>query len=197
MARRPLNLDTLPSNNQTTPNVEPVARGTKRQRSQGGMANKLRDIGNALFETIIRPAIENNALDFINEGASMLIKGQKYNVTSDRGKPEPYYRAYRQQKRGVKRAGRMAPPQRLMAQPTEVFEDVYYPTRQEAEAVLGRMMELAVEYGGATIGDLYTLSGITQNITHEDWGWVDLQGVRPQATSHGYVILFPDPVYLR
>lgn len=97
----------------------------------------------------------------------------------------------------MKRVTRAVPPQRLMAQPTEVFEDVYFPSRQEAEAVLGKMMELALEYGQVSIGALYALSGIDQTVIHEDWGWVDLQGVRPQATSHGYIILFPDPVYLR
>ena len=195
MARRPLNLDSLPSNNQTIPNVEPVARGTKRQRSQGGMAAKLRDIGNSLFDTIIRPAIEDNTLDFINEASRMLIK--KNPSGAPQGGQQPYYKNYRQPRRAMKRVTRAAPPQRLMAQPVDLFEDIFYPTRQEAESVLGRMMELAVEYGNAPIGALYSLSGISHDVIHEDWGWVDLRGVRPQATSDGYVILFPDPGYLR
>ena len=126
----------------------------------------------------------------------MLLKGINANPRQGGGS-RPYYERYQRPRRAIKRITKAAPPQRLIAQPVEVFEDVYYPTRQEAEAVLGRMMELAVEYGGATIGDLYTLSGISQDVTHEDWGWVDLQGVRPQATSHGYIIMFPEPVYLR
>lgn len=193
MARRPLNLDSLPSNNQTTPNIEPVARGIK--RSQGGMANKLRDIGNSLFDTIIRPAIEDNALDFINEGARMLVKGPS--AAPRKGGPRPYYKNYQQPRRAIKRITRTAPPRRLMAQPVDLFEDIFYPTRQEAEAVLGKMMELALEYGAVSVGALYALAGIDHDVVHEDWGWVDLQGVRPQATTDGYVILFPEPVYLR
>ena len=58
-------------------------------------------------------------------------------------------------------------------------------------------MELALEYGAASVGALYALAGIDHDVVHEDWGWTDLQGIRPQYTSDGYIILFPDPVYLR
>ncbi len=194
MARRPLNLDSLPSNNQTTPNIEPVARG--RKRSQGGIAIKLRDIGNSLFATIIRPSLIDNALDFINEGATMLLKGPGANPRQQGG-PEPYYKNYTRPRRAMKRTSRTGTGQRLVAQTVEIYEDIFYPTRQEAEAVLGKMMEMALEYGAAPVGALYALAGISHDVVHEDWGWDDLQGVRAQYTSDGYIIQFPEPIYLR
>lgn len=196
MARRKINLDNLPSNNQTTPNRNRIVKGGVRTQARGGIANKIRDIGNSLFESIILPAMQDNAIDFFNEGVRMLIKGQSYNVrpTPKRGRHTSYDRMGAHKRRN---AHRRSSPRRRPQEHEEVFEDVYFDERPDAELVLGRMMERIVDYELATIGDLYTMVGITSYITHERWGWRDLRHCRVIYTTEGYIIDFPDPEHLK
>lgn len=193
MARRKINLDRLPSNNKTSANSDRIVKGGVRTRTRGGIANKIRDIGNSLFDTIIRPAMEDNAIDFFNEGVRMLIKGQSYDVRPT-GAPKAYNAPYRNRNRRAPQQNR----QRKRPQEHEhTFEDIYFDERRDAESVLGRMMERIADYEWATIGDLYSLVGVTSNFTHERWGWSDLRHCRVIYTTEGYVIDLPDPEYLK
>ncbi|MCK4787427.1 MAG: hypothetical protein KAV87_26955 [Desulfobacteraceae bacterium] len=191
MARRKINLEELPSNNQTTPNRNMVLRGEVRTTPRGGVANKIRDIGNSLYESIIRPAMEDNAIDFFNEGIRMLIKGQSYDVRPT-GR-QSYNSMYRQRQKSPTRRSQLRRPK----EHEETFEDVYFNDRRDAEGVLGRMMERIAHYDMVTIGDLYSLVGITSNFTHERWGWRNLRHCKVIYTTEGYVIDFPDPDYIK
>jgi hypothetical protein len=194
MARKKINLDRLPSNNQTTGNLPSVVKGGVRTRARGGIANKIRDIGNSLFESIILPAMQDNAIDFFNEGLQMLIKGQSYDIRPT-GR-QPYNNMYRNRQKAARRKS----PNRNLRRPQEheeTFEDVYFDDRRDAEGVLGRMMERVVDYGAVTIGDLYSLVGISSNFTHERWGWTDLRHCKVMHTTEGYVIDFPNPEYIK
>jgi hypothetical protein len=149
-------------------------------------------MGNALFSEIIKPALQSMFLDFGNEGLHMLIRGESSRAPHQKGgQPIPYYQQY-----GIKKVQslRQGPPQKVQYV-SDPYEDVYFVHRQEAEYVLGKMMERAAGYGRATMGDLYDLCGLDHDRTAERWGWTDLGGVRVMHTTDGYLITFPDPIY--
>lgn len=193
MAKRNLNLSKLPSNSLSPREKEkPVVTGKAKKRSGGGLARDLRNVGNSLFGDVVMPALKSLALDFINQaGEQMLFKGDR---RPGRGAPTAYNRPYRERKKT--HGARKKQQNRYVEEIEEVFENVYYEHREDAERVLGRMMERVAEYGTVRVADLESLSGFAPEYTHDKWGWDDLTGVRVIYTNGGFVITLPEPMYL-
>lgn len=191
MARR-VELDKLPSNNREKPEaLTQITRQPVKMRRGDNLASNVRNIGNSLFEDIILPAVKSAIVDFFSNGVSMMMFGQdEGRVRRGRGNVA-YHRMHDR---------RESPPMRRRQanfQQQDVLEDIYFESRSDAEATLGRMMERVAEYKWATIGDLRTLVGFPSNYTHERWGWTDLRGCRVLPTSDGYLIDFPEPTYFQ
>jgi len=195
MARRTLDPDSLPSNNLEPveeKNIAVVTTGGVKTRSSGGFAGTIQNIGNTLFGNIVVPALQSLIEDFGGEAIHMLVRGGKsVSKGATRGKPTAYHSQY------STRARRRGPTGRNVQRAQEVYEDIYFDYREDAEVVLGRMMELIAEYRWATIGDLHSLTGMNSNYTHERYGWTDLQRTRVQHTTDGYLITFPEPEYIK
>ena len=207
MARRPkIDINSLPSNNKMPTNREPVdIQGSVSRGSSPNFASYIRDMANALFQEIIMPEAKSTGLHYIFSIVESLVYREEVSRSYKR---QPYERqSYNSRYRGRKtRQFNRAPTrrhigatQRRFAQVEEpnvdIFEDFYFESRQDAEAVLGRMMEYVADYGRATVGDLYSLVSMNPSITHERYGWTDLRGVSVLYTSDGFVIDFPNGVY--
>jgi hypothetical protein len=194
MARRTLDPDSLPSNNLDPieeKDIAVVTTGGVKTRSSGGFAVTIRNIGNALFDTIVVPNLQSLTEDFVGEAVRMLVRGGKaVSKGATRGQRTAYHRQYSQRSR------RRGSASRNVTRTQTVYEDIYFDYREDAETVLGRMIELIAEYRWATIGDLHSLAGLASNYTHERYGWTDLRRVRVQHTTDGYLITFPDPEYI-
>lgn len=189
MARRKLDINALPSNN-TEPidkDLEIVTTGRVKTRGGKGITSEVRNISNALFAESVLPSLKTTFLDFASQALERLLFGGSSSV-GPRGKHRPYHKAYNTRKKRHTRQ-----PRPVIRQTEEVFEDIFFEHREDAEAVLGRMMELVAEYGRATIGDLYQMSGLSPNYVHERYEWNDLSGCRVQYTTEGYLINFPEP----
>ncbi len=195
MAKRNLDINSLPSNNLEPveeKDVAVVTTGGVKTRSSGGFAGTIRNIGNSLFDTIVVPALQSLTEDFAGEAVRMLVRGGK---TVSKGAPGKHTSYHSQYSKRARRRG--ATTGRTVNRTQEVYEDIYFDYREDAEMVLGRMMELIAEYRWATIGDLHSLAGIDSNYTHERYGWTDLQRTRVQHTTDGYLITFPEPEYIK
>lgn len=192
MARRKLDIDSLPSNNleEIDKDLKVVTTKVKTSKS-GGFAVEVRNIGNSLFEEIILPAVKSAVVDFFSNGVNMVMFGRE---STNRGRSR--HTAYNKmsRRRGPQRSRQ---PARRARQVEEVMEDIFFNNRDDAQEVLGRMMELINDYGWATIGDLYSLVGLSTNYTHERYAWNNLGRCRVQYTSEGYLIDFPEPEYLK
>lgn len=196
MARRKFDIDSLPSNNLNEPErteLEAVTTGRVKTRKRGGLANNVRSIGNALFATHILPGMKAMVLDFAWDGLRQAIYGRSDGDHRDRGGPVPYNKQYQTQ--SPSRIRRMPNQQQIVqAQHVEeVFEDIFFRDRREAEHVLGRMMERIHEYGWVTVGDLYSLTGLSPSYSAESWVWYNLNRCNIHYTGDGYLIGFPDP----
>jgi hypothetical protein len=194
MAQRKINLNKLPSNNETVGNIS--LRGDVRTKPTGGVANRIRDITNALFAEIVIPTFQDGLINFLNEGVTRLVRGWGGNTSF---KPRPkVHTAY---EKPYRRKTRTSPIRRTQGQTPrhiqKVFDDVYFDNRRDAEEALGILMSHAAEYGWVTVGDLYHLVGLNADYTHQSWGWTELHGVRVQYTTEGYVMSLPEPIYLK
>ena len=201
MAKRKIDIDSLPSNNRESPNRVVQNRVRTKPRNRG-MAGDIQRMGNSLFETIILPALKSTIADFFSNGMSMLLFGEDAGP-GRRGSPRSYDRMYerrqpsyrgRRSDRSQRHQSRR--PNRNVQRTEQVFEDVFFDYRDDAQIVLAGMLERIAEYGQTTIGDLYSMVGMGTNYTNESWGWDNLSGVHVQHTSEGYLIDFPEPVYL-
>lgn len=199
MARRKIDLDALPSNNRSTPDdVNIELEGRVRTKPKGGITYRLRDIGNSLFGEIVIPTLKDGLLAFLNEGAERLIRGEPKGTAAVR-KPKVHRRTYNAPYRNVQRrsTSMSSYERRVPNRIQRVFEDIYFETRQDAELVLGKMMEFVAEYGWITVGELHSWLGLPSDYAHENWGWTELHGTRVLFTTEGYVIDLREPVYFK
>lgn len=201
---RRIDIQRLPSNNKSSPNrptqIETTGRITTGHASRGsGLANTIRDIGNSLFDEIVLPTLKNAIVDFFSSGITMAMFGDDRRDVRG-GRPRAYNRQYTRRQEPIRRARPLTRRDSRYSRPTrevtEVFEDVFFQDRKDAELVLGRLMERIADYGVASVGDLYSLVGLSTNYTHERYGWVDLSGVGIQFTTEGYIIGLPEVIYL-
>lgn len=200
MKKQRTDIADFPSNNKTVPNKPDkiVTRGVR--VGNEGVSNKMRDVGNSLFDTVILPAVKGLLYDTFMNGLSMLIFQES---GTHRGPSQTSYnRMYRSRRstnrrptyREDRQQRRMMPNTRV-SQVEEVIQDLYFDYRDDAQLVLGALHDSIQEYGRVTVGDYYALAGKTTNYTHQSWGWDDLSGVNIHSSPDGYVIGLPDPVY--
>lgn len=76
------------------------------------------------------------------------------------------------------------------------FDEIILDTRGEAEDVLSILTDLTVDYGMASVADLYDAVGITTNFTDNKYGWTDLRNATVARVRGGYLLNLPKPVPL-
>lgn len=196
---------------QTRPKVEKVVKGVvKRQKPSLGkrMAETLalddtKNVKNYIVHDVLIPAAKSMICDIVGWGgfAEMILfsggrhgRGPSSTIRRDGGTSrinygsisrDPYRNSRDQQKESVVRTrGRFD------------FDDLIIPTRGEAEEVLSKLFDLTVEYGQATVADLYDACDLPTEFTDNKWGWTDLRGVEPRRVHDGYILTLPKPIPL-
>ena len=71
------------------------------------------------------------------------------------------------------------------------------PSRREAEDVLQALLEMAERYGSASVGDLFSLAGMSTTHVDESWTWNadEVNRGRVQMRRGGYGFDLPSPRY--
>lgn len=70
-------------------------------------------------------------------------------------------------------------------------------TRPAAERVVQKMRLQIREYGSVSLAELCELLRLPSNYNDNNWGWVDERDIQIRRVSSGYLILVPEPAYLR
>lgn len=73
------------------------------------------------------------------------------------------------------------------------FDDIILETRGEAEEILSVLVDRTIDFGWASVADLYDLVGITEDFTDHKWGWADLRNASVSRVRGGYLINLPRP----
>lgn len=75
------------------------------------------------------------------------------------------------------------------------YDEIIFPTRVDAEAILRGMDEALAEYKVVTVADLYDMAGLSQPFTSNKFGWTSIQSAEVvrvrDGYDYGYVIKLP------
>ena len=164
------------------------------------------DIGSVtsyVLHDVLIPAAKSTFSDMINGGIERLLFGEARGSRTRRDKGKSYvsYNNYykaddRDDRRNSRdsrdsRESRDASPRNRTR---HTFDDIVLDSRGEAEEVLSHLVDLTIDYGMASVADLYDLVGITSNFTDNKYGWNDLSTATVSRVRDGYLIDLPKTV---
>ena len=131
---------------------------------------------------VLVPAIKNAIVDIVTDGVNMIFgTGSGRKKTS--GSNYVSYRDYsRESKRNDNRvsSGRFA------------YDDILFPSRGEADAVLEQMDAIIEEYGYVTVADMYDMADLNAPYTGNRYGWTSVRRAEIVRVRGGdYIIKLP------
>lgn len=175
--------------------VEKVVSGTVKPKRKGDMqkfadvfiSEDVSNVKSYILLEVLVPAIKKAISDIVTNGIDMVLYGEtgrtrnkstaskvSYNRCYDR--PEDRKRDYN------------APAARNGFD----YDDLIFPTRGDAEAVLDAMNEIIAQYQVVSIADLYDLANVSlDNYTANKYGWTDIRGCKPIRVRDGYILKLP------
>lgn len=157
------------------------------------LGDDIDNVASYVIHDILVPAAKNTVTDLITGGLEMMLFGEVRGSRTKRDKGRShvsysnYYKAdHRDESRKASNRNRAA----------HDFDDIILETRGEAEEVLSHLVDLTIDYGMASVADLYDLVGITSNFTDNKFGWADLNSASVQRVRNGYMIHLPKTISL-
>lgn len=181
------------------PKVDKVITGEVIQKHKSGiqkvaetfLGGDIKDVGSYIINDVMIPAAKDMMYDMVSQGFQRLLFGESRQDRTRASRRD--YTSYGAYYRGGARDDRP----RTVARSRNDFDDIILQTREEAEDVLGRMQDLAADYGKCSVADLYNLVGISSKYTDYDYGWTDLRGASISRTRDGYLLNLPRTESLR
>lgn len=184
-----------------TKKVQKVVKGKvlKKKKSLGKkfmqtfVGEDIDNVWEYLVHDVLVPAAKSTVSDMVQGGIEMLLFGERKGsrTTRDKGRSYVSYNNYGSRDRDRDRDRDRERSSRNRSKHS--FDDIVLSSRGEAEEVLSHLVDLTIDYGQATIADLYDLVGITQEYTDRKYGWTDLGGASVSREREGYVLNLPKP----
>ena len=179
-----------------TGSVKRQKRGFGKKMAETFLEDNTRSVGEYVFHDVLIPAAKSMICDIVGWGgfAEMLLfgsvrGGSRSPRQGGRGSFTSYDKAYygssskdpRDRGREISRVGRAR----------HDFDEIILENRGEAEDVLSHLVDLTIDYGQATVADLYDLVDITSEFTDNKYGWTDLRNASVSRVRGGYLINLP------
>lgn len=143
------------------------------------------NIGDYIFEEVIRPGIKNMLSDGGKKAWDLLIYGENAPIHNNSTGTSKYKSAWEQQN-GVRNIA--STNKRGYS-----FDSLVVQSRSEGERVLFKLGQILSEVGSVTVADMYDLVGEVHNYTDNKWGWTSLNGASVQLCRDGYIVKMPEP----
>ena len=169
--------------------VEKVISGTAKTKKNE--VRKFRDIfisedisnvKSYILMDVLVPAIKNAIVDIVTDGVNMVFgtgSGRKKTSGSN-------YVSYRDYSRETKRDDNRVSSGRF------AYDDILFPSRGEADAVLEQMDAIIEEYGYVTVADMYDMADLNAPYTGNRYGWTSVRRAEIVRVRGGdYVIKLP------
>jgi hypothetical protein len=153
-----------------------------------------RGIGDYLLFEVALPAIKTTIYDLITGGANRALFGQGLPPGSASRRPGVVN--YNQ----ISSAQRAQPVQANMSAADRAqhnFDNITFTTRQDAEAVLRRLIDIVDTFDVVAVSDLYELVNVTGSFVDDKWGWFNLAGADIIPVRGGFMIDFPNTQQIR
>lgn len=155
------------------------------------------NVGQYVLHDVLIPAAKEMVSDMVQSGIEMLLFGEK----RSRGTKRDGNRSYVSYNSFSGSRGRDRDRDRDDRRPAysgrrnkSDYEEIVLERRAEAEEVLSNLSDLVIDYGQATVADLYDLVGITGgSFTDTKWGWTTLRDAEVKRMRNGYLVDLPKP----
>ena len=143
-----------------------------------------------IFDVVI-PAFKSLIWDTLTGSLEMRLFGQvrgssRRPVNNRRDYTKPSYINSRdhdrdRDRRDISRKGRS----------NHEFDEIILQSRAEAEAALDQLIDFIIDYGQATVADLYESVNANSHFTDHKYGWTDLRDAYVSRVKEGYLINLP------
>lgn len=183
-------------------NIQPVISDAShvktREKSLGSkfaetfISDDINNVKKYLLMDVVVPAIKETIASVVIGGIEMILFG-----STRSHKPSLYgttsYVNYSSAYNGYSTKKQIQQPAT-----TAPSGEIILETRGEAEGVLSSLVDLTVDYGSASVADLYDLLGVPErsNFTDNKYGWVDLSSSSVRRVREGYLIVLPKAILL-
>ena len=146
---------------------------------------------------LVFPAIKAMMADAGKGAIERMIYGE--NARFQRRSPSPLLDNYRPQvnysttsRRLDSRPG-MLPDQAPRPSTSHQSTEIILGSREMAELVRERLMDVISEYEIASVADFYDILGQPQSVVDNRYGWTDLSSARVTPVRDGYLLELPNP----
>lgn len=131
---------------------------------------------------VLVPAIKNAIVDIVTDGVNMIFGTGSGRKNTSRAN----YVSYRDYSRESRRDDSRASTGRFN------YDDILFPSRGEADAVLEQMDAIIEEYGYVTVADMYDMADLTAPYTGNRYGWTSVRRAEIVRVRGGdYIIKLP------
>lgn len=178
-----------------TGKVKKQKRSFTKKMAETFLEDDTKSVGSYIFYDVLIPAAKAMISDMVGGGIEMLLFGERRSrSTSIRRDGGRSYTSYGSFYRGASDRDPRDRDRRDISRVSRArhdFDEIVLETRGEAEEVLSHLVDLTIDYGMATVADLYDLVGITSNFTDNKYGWSDLRNASVSRVRGGYLINLP------
>jgi hypothetical protein len=147
---------------------------------------------------VLVPALKDTIADAVTSGIERIVFGDNVRPGGRRGSRYSGGPANQFNYAGISMRNQVPggafqndPRQQLsrQARSQHQFDEVIFPSRADAHAVLTQMFALLDDFEVVTVSDFLELAGISGNFTDHKFGWTDLRGTQVHRTRGGGFVL--------
>lgn len=139
---------------------------------------------------VLLPALRNLVVDMTSKGIERMVYG-------DRGPRRPSGFDYRPRiqyhspimRQDPRMPGRL--PDQSPRSTRRESAELVLSTRDEAELVLERLMDILEKYESVSVADLYDLCGLPSSHVDHKWGWFNLNTTEVRQVRDGFLLDLP------
>lgn len=161
------------------------------------LGGDVQQAGQYVVSEVLLPALRNLIADSISRGTDRLIYGESggrrrpVNYSGRYSYSNPIYSAgdRSQQRRALLPDQR--PSDRWSSQGRKTIDDVIIGSKEEADNVVERLIDIVDMYEIVSVADLYELLGLTSSHVDNKWGWSHLSNIEVRQVREGWRISFP------
>lgn len=170
---------------------KPLGRRFKEVFFGGEFSNAARYIA----ADVLLPALRNLVVDSVEMGIKRMVYGDsmgRRRSTQNEYRPRVQYNNPIARNRDPRDSVYIPdqPPHPYRQNRAEANE-IIISSREEAMAVLERLMDITDNYDVASLADLYDLVGLPSSHTDNKWGWTNLANVEIRQVREGYLLVLP------
>ena len=171
--------------------VKPKKKGNIQKFADIFISEDVSSVKSYILLEVLVPAIKKAISDIVTNGIDMILYGEtgrtrNKSSTASKVSYQRYYDRTDEQRRDYSISS---------VRNGFDYDELIFPTRGDAEAVLDAMNEIISQYGVVSIMDLYDLADIsTDNYQLNRYGWTDISGCKPIRVRDGYILKLPRPL---